>query len=391
MNYQTRAIGTMLCGASLLASLALAQAQTAVPAPPRAVQPQGGAQQKVQLQAPSLGRMPPPAQVQLKVPPEGVAGQATSVWVLSTVSACKFEIDWVDGTPKTSALGGTQITHYYNKVGAYDLHATAVSGCTGSASAHLVIRSVSMAKAAKGVDICVIRVCHPLIQTLSEATFTPGDKFTIQGEDFGNLTGEVMLQNQPMQLISWSPTKIVVTDQRHSFDGTYDLFIRTSQGNASPTHQIQFKATRKTVSLTPHRIDVKYCAEGPSYNHCNGQNGGPEAFGQVSNEQYPAIHGFHNDSCSGPTCWGWPEGWDEYWVQNWPQIDGITSVNGWVENCRSTENGQQLDGCQLQVEQHPAGDRGHLMLLRVHWKNPPKTKASYKIDVKVQAQIGFHP
>lgn len=391
MNYQARMIGTMLCGATLLASLAFAQVQAAAPAPLKGVQPQGGTQQNVQLQAPSLGKMPPPAQLQLKVSPEGVVGQATSVKVLSSVAVCKFEIDWADGTPRTSVLGGIVVTHYYNKVGAYDLLATAVSGCTGSASAHLVIRSFSMANAAKGVDVCVIRVCHPLIHDLSESTFTPGDKLTIQGEDFGNFTGEVVLQDNPMQLISWSPTKIVVTDQRHSFDGRYDLFIRTSQGNLSPTVQVQFNATRKNVSLGPNRIDVKYCAEGTSFNQCNGQHGGPEAFGQVSLEQYPAIHGFHWDLCSGPTCWGWPEGWDEYWIQDWPQIDLITSVNGWVDSCWSTENGRQQDGCQMEVEQHPAGDRGHRMLLRVHWKNPPKTKASYKIDVKVQAQIGFHP
>lgn len=341
--------------------------------------------------SPTVRRIVPQVNVALNIAPNGLVNIPISANINSS-ARCTFQLDWGDGARWPNLSSGVTVTHSYNHPGTFDVRATGVSGCLTTTTARVVIKTVANVPAMH-TDTCVLHVCHPLINNgLASVGGQSQSHFqvTLNGQEFGNVAGTVLVKNEPMTVVSWSPTRIVAVYNTHYlFDGTYEVFIRTSQHNQSPSVHLPYKAPRLNLSLGSNRIAVKLCSTAAAYNQCNGQSGGPGQTGEYAQMGYPAIHGFHTDGCWGPLCLGWPEGYDEYLVQTSVAIDKITAVNAHVSDCRSTENSKQQDGCQVDVEQQPTGEQGYRMQIRVHWKFPPKTKGAYLIDVKVQAQLGY--
>jgi hypothetical protein len=327
------------------------------------------AQQKNTLMVrPTAPRIVPQANVALNIPPNGLVGVPISANIISS-ARCTFQIDWGDGARWPNLSSGVAVTHRYSHPGTFTVRATGISGCINTTITQVVIKTAATVPAMH-MDSCVLRACHPLINNalasiggLSQTHF----QVTLNGQEFGNVSGTVLVNNEPMTVVSWSPTRIVaVYNTRYLFDGTYEVYMRTSQHTQSPSVHLLYKAPRLNLSLGSNRIAVKLCSTAAAYNQCNGQSGGPGQTGEYAHMGYPAIHGSHTDGCWGPLC-----------------------LNAHVSDCRSTENSKQQDGCQVDVEQQPTGELGYAMQIRVHWKFPPKTKGAYLIDVKVQAQLGY--
>jgi hypothetical protein len=330
-------------------------------------------------------------------PNPATEGGSVTAAARANIASCPLSIDWGDGTARTPVASG-QATHAYGKPGTYTVKAIAGGSCGGGATAGLTVRSRLQADLANATafagDDCQRRDCHPVIVDVSPTTFGPGIHVTLTGTDFGNLRGSVQFAAggapRPLDIVSWTGSRIVASGDKLSGlnDGPASLTVKATNGRQSIAAAVRFIAARWLPNLQMMHVAVKTCAQGTSDNQCNDVHVGEHRKGvgiAIDLGARRAIRAHHADYCDGPFCLGWPEGVDEYYVKGGSFT--IQGVSKRISCALFSGNGNRT--CTADVEQFPAASP-YKQLIRVHWKNSPKTDGLYELTIRIDAPRGMY-
>jgi len=270
----------------------------------------------------------PPTQNITAVSPSAstVAAGVLETITISGIGKCgTFLLDLGDATPTVHLPGNFPIYvyHAYAKPGTYKLKAEGQGDCTGAAGAH-------------------VNVVGPSITSMFLfSQVTPGGEVLLQGQNFGNLPGQVLIHlthylghpiDLPLQNLQWGDafaTGTVPADVSGVLNQQATFTVVTQSGATSNAYPAQFTAGLDVADLADHSDRLK-CSTGRGADvsdECDNWGGShwPPECGDLNPQQGIGqwndlgLGGFH---ASG---WGFGgnSGTDNFWVT-------APLNNGWV-------------------------------------------------------------